>query len=223
MSEVDKIKDRITKLKAKAEGTDNAAEADLFMQKVVELLDEHQLKMHDLGDPDDFMGEDKDVVHWSTSTGWKRHLLIAVAYYYNCYPFWARTGRSYSGHIIGRKSARVTFMIMYPYIFKQIGKQAATLIGSSSANRRAVANAMSHRLRLLAQDKIKKHENEKSKYGAMIIRDENEAFRDELYNEFTTTKLRKTTTTLEAWQAASKINISEQINYKPGDISGHLE
>ena len=67
-----KIIDRIRKVLAKAEGTDNSAEADMLMAKVNSMLREHNLELLDIetAGSDDPLGVDRNADHCWKSNSW---------------------------------------------------------------------------------------------------------------------------------------------------------
>jgi hypothetical protein len=70
----DKIVDKIRKLKAKAEGTSNEAEAEIFNQKVQELM--HQHNITHLGVETDRVQKDTGSIY---SDAWRQHLVTAIS------------------------------------------------------------------------------------------------------------------------------------------------
>jgi hypothetical protein len=126
------IKTKIAALLNKAEKTDNAFEAETFMNKVNELLEKYQIEMTEIrnmrpaGDTDP-MGHQQGETNIYASMLWARTLAGTVARYYGCkFIYWKR-GNHYKYEVVGRESARVTFELMLPFIISQVKQQAKTL------------------------------------------------------------------------------------------------
>lgn len=142
---LESIKTRIAKLLAKAEGTDNAAEAESFMAKVNALLEEHQIEMHEIrqkmanGVDTDPIGKQKGETNIYASMLWARGVASALARYYGCrYVYW-KVGNHIRYEILGRESARTTFELMLPFILTQVRLQARNMdSGRSNASSRSV-------------------------------------------------------------------------------------
>lgn len=135
------IKSKIAALLAKAEGTDNEFEAATFMAKVNELLEKHQIEMHEIraaqGDQDP-MGKGVGETNLYASMGWARDLAGSLAHYYGCrFVFWRR-GNHFRYEIVGRESARMTFELMLPYVISQV-RQRAKRIAAEYGKTTAVA------------------------------------------------------------------------------------
>lgn len=123
----EKIKDKIAALLAKAESTKNLHEADAFMAKVNELLERHQIEMHEIrahgGDKDPMthiVSEATRAAEWPTRMGW------ALAAYYGCKMLRYKqvTLARYTMKVVGRESAVTTFDLMFPFVQAQVRQQA---------------------------------------------------------------------------------------------------
>lgn len=128
MTNIESIKSKIAALLAKAEGTDNVHEQDAFMAKVNELLERHQIEMHEIrkaGTDNDPMTDIKGEV--TRSHEWPSRVGFALARYYGCkMRRWNQVGSKarYTWRVVGRESACVTFDLMYPFILSQVRQQA---------------------------------------------------------------------------------------------------
>lgn len=151
---LDSIKTRIAKLLAKAEGTNNPMEADAFMAKVNELLEEHQIELHEIrahsGRDTDPMGKQDGETNLYASMKWARDVAGSLARYYGCrFIFWRR-GNHFAYQILGRESARTTFELMLPFVISQVRVQASKLHlaqgGSKSIWEREVGQALYMRI-----------------------------------------------------------------------------
>lgn len=153
------IKTKIAALLAKAEGTDNQFEADAFMAKVNELLEKHQIEMHEVraaqGDRDP-MGKQKGETNIYASMLWARGVAGQLARYYGCKFVYWKIGNHFSYQIVGRDSARVTFELMFPYVVSQVRQQAKRLANDFGMTRsvaeREVGQALELRIAKLARE-----------------------------------------------------------------------
>lgn len=152
------IKDKIAALLAKAEGTDNKFEADSFMAKVNELLEKHQIEMHEIrkrmgstadADP---IGKEEGSTNIYASMLWAREVAGALARYYGCRFVYWKKGNHFTYEIVGRESARTTFELMLPFVITQVRLQARSLDGiggtqkSRSVLERQVGQALEVRI-----------------------------------------------------------------------------
>lgn len=131
------LKDKIAKLLAKAEGTSNAAEAEAFMAKVNELLERHQIAMHEVrgrtGRESDPMGKEKGAANIYTSAVWYRGVASALAKYYGCEFIYWNKGVVVNYELAGRKSSRVTTELMLPFILTQVNLVARKYVQEQRA------------------------------------------------------------------------------------------
>lgn len=145
-----KIKDKIAALLAKAEGTDNEFEAETFMAKVNELLERHQLEMHEVRKEEDPMGHEKGDTKFYASQSWAKDFIFAVCRYYGGEGIVHSFGNTRTFTVIGRESVRTTVTLMMPYILTQLrraGRRYAEHYGyTASVATREVANALILRL-----------------------------------------------------------------------------
>lgn len=146
----DKIKDKLRALLAKAEGTDNEHEAEIFMSKVNELLERHQLEMHEIRKDADPISMEKGTVKFSTSCSYFREFIFAVCGYYGGKALVSKVGGNFHYRIVGRDSVRTTIELMMPYIVTQLrraGRRYAQTYGySDSVAQREVAKALISRI-----------------------------------------------------------------------------
>jgi hypothetical protein len=129
----DSIKSKIAALLAKAESTENEFEADAFMAKVNELLEKHQIEMHEVRQARDIdtdpMGHQDGETNLYASIKWARDLAGGLARYYGCKFIYWRRNNHFAYEIIGRESARTTFELMLPFIISQVRIQARRCYG----------------------------------------------------------------------------------------------
>jgi hypothetical protein len=151
---MDKILDRIRKVLAKANSTNNTAEAEMLMAKVTEMLEAHNIELVDLNRTgDDPMGTERDVgVIWP-NTQWLGKMAGCAARYFGCRVVLSQVTKNKKHmHVVGRESARVTFQLMLPYLVSQVRRQAKVLQEqgmSKLVSERQVANALTERLWIL--------------------------------------------------------------------------
>ena len=122
------MKTKIQALIAKAEGTDNEHESAIFMAKAIDLMQKHQIELHDLN-VDDKIHVTIGMTATRSAPSWKRKILSALAQYYGCqtvldsHYIKTKTGKrvpGYSLELVGPESARVTTELMFPFVIKQI-------------------------------------------------------------------------------------------------------
>lgn len=123
---IDKLKKKIAALLAKAEGTDNEHEAASFAAKAQALLTEHQLEIGDVV-KNDHMDQSVICVMPRTMKNWHWLLPMYMAKYFGCEVY----THPHDGHkaimAIGRESARITCVMMWPFILKEVRAAAAEL------------------------------------------------------------------------------------------------
>lgn len=136
------LKTKIAALLAKAENTDNEFEAATFMAKVNELLEKHQIEMHEVraaGADKDPMGKETGETNLYASISWAVDMAGSLARYYGCRIAVWRKGNHFGYQTVGRESARRTFELMLPFVISQVKQQAKRLcVGSNNAKSRSV-------------------------------------------------------------------------------------
>lgn len=213
------IKERISKLLAKATGTNNEHEAAAFMAKVDELLDLYQLELWELGDQSDPMGINVVEGLNGASDAWKINLGNSVAAYFGAQMIRTRFRFKQGKHkamfrVAGRESARVTVEYMLPFIIGQIKQQARTLKDenpgvSEMVLVRRVANALRIRIWKLINDR----ENTRTaarQERALVVVDELQAFLDAEFANLKTSVTRPVVVHDDARAAAEKISLNRQ-------------
>jgi Protein of unknown function (DUF2786) len=170
-----KIAAKIQALIAKAQSTEHEAEADAFMQKAQELLEQHQISMGELLDADDpVIIDENGFEQTDSSPSWYKDLYVAVAMMYGCKPVLAPKmiitpnkylRRGYAIELTGRQSAITTTQLMFPWIKQQCFEKGRQLVrlnyGYSDPNEekkqaRRVGNALVQRIhRLVAAERQK--------------------------------------------------------------------
>lgn len=116
-----KIKATITALLAKAEGTDNEFEQSVFMSKVNELLEKHQIELYQLGDDSDLMGFERGDYNVYVAISWAKTTIHQITLFYGCSTVWTREGKSnFRFDVVGRESNSVTANMMISFIMDQV-------------------------------------------------------------------------------------------------------
>ena len=148
------IAQKIAKLIAKADSSTHPEEADAFMSKAHAMLEAHGLSLLDLGtlDSDDAVGKTDNAM--LSSDGGKDKIAFPLAAYYGCELVIAHAPgtRSTKRYVLfGRESARVTFQLMAPFVFRQVARMALVEQKSGAYStpakaRTALAGALAMRL-----------------------------------------------------------------------------
>lgn len=167
MSEaLQKIKARIQALLAKASGTDNEHEAEVFLAKANELLSQCQLDVADLVDAGDPVIHHTGLSQAASGHAWRWKLYSAVGRLYGCKAIMEnglvrdQDGNivlkkhvpvdAYTLRLVGRESAILTVDLMYPWIVQQVraaAKQLAPVTGMSEQGQaKRVAAALINRI-----------------------------------------------------------------------------
>lgn len=210
---IEAIKEKIAKLLAKAEGTNNEAEAAAFLGKVNELLERHQIAMHEIRDlkvDNDPLGLTVSDVKLYASMSWAPTLCASLAAFYGCQIVRSRTGKNTSKiTFIGRESARITCDLMVGYIISQVRVGAKKMEGvSKSVAERKVGDALSVRLTRLAQANDAERKVAAGK-GLIPVTDV-EAYMREQFKNLKQGKERMIRTDAQAREIADRINIHRQ-------------
>lgn len=159
---------KISKIIAKADSTTNPEEAETFMAKAQQLMMEHGLSLLDLGrlDSDDPVAVDKDAWSHSASYGFMTKVASAAARYYGVEWCRMRHGKDMVYSVAGRESARVTFMLMLPYLEREIKRVARIAFNEGHYSSRMQAatrcgNALALRIWSMAREEhVTKHRGE---------------------------------------------------------------
>lgn len=221
MSDRNKLIDKITKLLAKAEGTDNEAEADTFMARVHSMLEEHNIALHELGDKDDPIIKAQDDIEVSRSLSYCTSLIPWLGAYYGCEVIWTRGYKKIYFTVFGRESATKTLELMTPFVLSQVRIQArrlhkAGMVETYGKGLTAVANALTHRLtRLWLENREKDERRVANGERALVPVDQVKALVDETFPELNENSRYPTKTTQAAREAAEDIGIHVQAEHKP--------
>lgn len=216
-----KLIDKISKLLAKAEGTDNAAEADTFMARVHSMLEEHNIALHELGDKDDPIVKLSEEIEVARSLSYATSLIPWLGAYYGCEVVWTRGYKKTYFTVFGRESAAKTLELMTPFVLSQVRIQARRLhkdgkIETYGKGLTAVANALTHRLtKLWLENREKDERRVATGERALVPVDQVKAFMESHYDELKSNDRYPTKTTQAARKAADEIGINIQAEHKP--------
>ena len=217
----DKIADKIRKLIAHADSTPNQYEAEAFMAKVHDLLQAHGMSLLDVGKlTEDPVGVDVDTLMTSATYGWMIHVAGALARYYGCRAVTMKRGNSVIWSVAGRESARVTFALMVPYVqrcVQDLGLEAfrSGVYGSRLQSVARIGNALAFRI----NDMVRKNDKATQATGAattgvnaLVPVDLIDAVIAEMWPKLKTARAVTLSVDEYAHQAASKVNLSAQVD-----------
>lgn len=221
------IANKIAKIIAKADSTTNPEEADTFMAKAHAMMEAHGLSLLDLGrlDSEDPIGTSRDCASVSASYGCARAVATQLASYYGCELVYTayKQENKFKFHVCGRESARITFQLMFPYVWRQVADLARKDFKAGNHKTRmsalnAVANALTLRIaRLVAEQKDRRKEDLAGKgLNALVPVD---LIEQELRNAFPRARVgraSKMRTNESARKAADKVSFNRQTNAAPG-------
>lgn len=220
---MDKMISKIKALLAKAQGTDNQAEAEVFFAKAYELMERHQLDAMDL-DRDDPMGHDGAayVRKGAAAPDWDFRLMHAVARYYGCMAVAGKTvdGQGYwNGNritLIGRESARVTALEMHQYLIntvRRLGRANAADMGvkPDTAIRR-IGVELKARLDAITSKRPNDGPKTEAAKNALMTVDQVNALAEKLFPDLRIMKGGKLKGNLLARELAKGIGLSHQMN-----------
>ena len=222
MTDLSKIKAKIAALLAKANGTDNEHEAEIFSAKAHEMMAEYQLQAFDLGE-DDPMGVWLGMTGNGSTPTWKAHITTSVAQYYGCKVIRHKSNDgTWRLGIHGRESARVTAELMTPFIFDQCRAEAKRLkkeghTGTVEQITRLVANALNSRIWKLTQEQAAANRAaaesgsvSREASQALAIVEEVDAYVASLYAKLKPGKGRARNTSADAREAANRVSLHRQ-------------
>lgn len=217
MSDQSKIKAKIAVLLAKAKGTDNEHEADTFLAKAMELLEQHQLSMADLEDADDPVRHDRglDCTKWTAS--WQADIYSALARLYGCRVVKCHQIKGYTLELVGRESAIVTTELMFPWIKEQVNVKGRELFKAGGApdaqkGARLVGNALTRRIWVLIreQEKVDGPRTEAVAKNALVTQDRVLQVMQEHFGDLSKGRKTKTSTSASAAALAGGIGLHRQ-------------
>ena len=121
----DQIISKIRKLQAKAQGTNNEAEAAAFAAKVQQMLLEHNLDASELDKPTEVEFDIEDMGANRTGKHWRASLAYATARYYMCAMYSSgHRGNKAIFYVTGKAHNRAIAISMYDYLVKTVRRLA---------------------------------------------------------------------------------------------------
>lgn len=156
---MEKIAEKIRRLIAHADSTTHPEEASTFLAKAQALMEEHSISLLDLGrlDSDDPVAVEKNVYRGHTIDGWRQLLATQLAIYFGCRMIQTKDGGNRWHSIAGRLSARTTYLLMWPYVDRQVMQQAREAVSkrefrSINIARRQIGHALAARVYRMAKE-----------------------------------------------------------------------
>lgn len=230
MEDLSKVKERIAKLLAKAEKTDNEHERETFMAKVQEMLEQYQIELHEIrkmgGKVDDPLGNNTGDV--ASSDAWIFRVTGSAARYFGCRIVWEQQDRNNMKRkpyrVFGRESARAVFEMMIPYFLSQVrqqGRRMSNDLGDTVSRRtREVGLAFASRLSELAVQADEHREAvTRNALVPLDVRKETQNAINEFYPSLRSAPKMRTGFGASARDYADKININTQVgNARTGAI-----
>lgn len=220
---VSKIKTRIMALLAKARGTDNEHEAEAFLAKAMDMMQQYQLDIADMVDAHDPILQHFGYEAAETGHAWRWNLYGAVALLYGCKtvhsfinPTWNGKRHVYTkrAELVGRESAIITVELMYPWIVEQVRKAAKELAKTSGMSEQGQAKRVAAALILRIHRLVKQNKAEApataAGRNALVILDQVEAKFDELYPNLKKARSTKLVTDSASRRAAEGIGLHRQ-------------
>lgn len=220
-----KIIERINRIIALANSTTHPEEAETFMAKVHEMLEQHGLSLLDVGrlDEEDPVGhlQDRNNLRANGQAKWRTLVANQLAIYYGCQL--VKTTRSGDNFeywtVFGRQSALTTFSLMYPYIDRQILAVAREEVrkGHFANNKQAhakVGQAMTMRLYRLNQEKQKTSNHSDATRNALVPVDQIRLAAEAFFGQLREGKARSLQIDRRAAAAAEGISLALQTTGK---------
>lgn len=209
------IKTKIAALLAKAEGTNNQFEADAFMAKVNELLEKHQIEMHEVRqatDERDPMGKERGETNIYASMSWATDVAGALARYYGCEMVYWRRGNHTIYEVVGRESARQTFEMMLPFVLSQVKQQGTKLARVMDRTASVCTREVGQALTIRIYKMIPKAEEHRAELvaNALVPVTDIKAAMEEFYPQVKTAKNKQFDYGAAARDAAERVSIIVQ-------------
>lgn len=228
----DKIKSIIMALLAKARGTDNEHEAEAFLAKAMDMMQQYQLDISDMVDVDDPIINHTGLRQAESGHAWRWKLYSAVGQLYGCKSIHVDVGYCkkdgsewrgwqdgkptafYEQRLVGPESAIITTDLMYPWIVDQVRKAAkeiAKVSGMSEQGQaKRVAAALISRIHRLIREQQESTPTTAAGKNALVVLNQVVAKYDEFYPNAETMKSRASVTDGLARKAAEGIGLHRQ-------------
>ncbi len=230
-----KIALKIQALIAKAQSTEHQAEAEAFMAKAQQLLEDHQLDLGDLVEAQDPVIINSTAFEQTDSSpSWYKDLFVALGRLYGCKAvkspklILTPTGKSRWGYAIeltGRESAIKTTELMFPWVKKQCqskGTELSKQTGrANNMEARRVGNALVNRIwGMIRTEELKAKQAQEAQSAnidltradanALVTQDRVLQVFNERYKNLRIIAGRATSTSAAARAAASSIGLHRQ-------------
>lgn len=217
------IKEKIRAILAKAEATEHAGEASVFMAKAVELMEKYQVELFELHieDPIDVT---EGVKAQPGPPSYKSDVQCALAKYYGARPVLIphRDGKSWHIDICGPESARVTTELMTDFVWAQVGAEATRLVKDHAGvvwkkmNRGMAVREISKALviRIVRELRERTGTAPAGSSLSLAVVDATLAFMDKHYGPLSRTKGRSKSASQSAMEAAGRIKLNHQFGNK---------
>ncbi len=224
------IREKIAKILEKAKSTDSEAEAEMLLAKAMQLMEEHQIEAHELGDASDPVGMSVGVSNVQAGPpSYKFDVQRALAALYGCATIrmfdplvWdsakGRMGpQTWRLEMVGPLSARVTTELMTEYVWDQLkalAKAQSKELGiSASIQIRKLCNALSFRIWGMVKEARKAApvaRTEAGKNALVIVKTVTEAKFTELYPNVVKGKSKSRSSNAAAKAGAAGISLHRQ-------------
>lgn len=216
-----KIIERINRIIALANSTTHPEEAETFMAKVHEMLEQYGLTLLEVGrldeeDPIEHL-EDRQTLRANGQAKWRTMVANQLAIYYGCqlvktkyrgdnFEYWT---------VFGRRSALTTFNLMYPYVDRQILAVAREEVrkGHFANNKQAhskVGIAMVFRLQRLNQEKAEASTRDAATSNTLVPVDQIRLAMENFFGKLSEGKVRTLNVDRHAAAAAEGISLALQ-------------
>lgn len=218
-----KIKSKIMALLAKAKGTENEHEAEIFLSKAMSLMEQHQLDIVDMVGEDDPIIRHVGLKGATSGHAWRRKLYSALAQLYGCKSIRVVThvvgknGRWVEGYeqtLVGRESAIVTTDLIYPWVVSQIrlyAKNLAPQTGlSEQGQAKRVAAALISRVSVLVRANRERAPNTAAGRNALVVTNAVQAAFDKHFPSVISKQARGAKTDSLSRAAADSIGLHRQ-------------
>lgn len=214
---VDKIKEQISKLLAKANGTDNKEEASVFMAKVEEMLTKHQLEIGDVIKNDPM---ERTVVFIApiAAREWHKNVPDIMCRYYGCEMIMIGQRGATLMTAIGRESTRVTAELMIPFVINQLRDAAKQYRADTGYSMRRSMDDVSAAFWLRVRKLIDARETVEKAHGkddrALVLINEAKAWMEAMFPDLKIEKSKPLKITDLAVAAADKVSLDLQVGGK---------
>jgi Protein of unknown function (DUF2786) len=171
------IAKKVAAIIAKAKSTTNSHEAAIFMAKAEELMRANGLDLNDIESADDPLALDDTAIRISRAQ-WQATLIAQIALYYHCAAIRVRPRTGGFWIILtGKESARTTVRLMWPFVLRSVGKEAAKAHAenpwymSLAQYKKSIATMLAVRVARLRKDRDGPETSDLYKRSAELMRE----------------------------------------------------